>query len=100
MCERPLAHDRASPIEQAGLVLRRAPVDAGEPAYCLLSHCLVSHGPVLSCPTSHHDACRNLYLLALEGATSYWASVVASLPGHRSTFGARGTSARMVAPDR
>src|SRR4051794_23502684 len=31
-------------------------------------------------------------VLAPEGATSYWASVVASLPGHRSTFGARGTS--------
>src|SRR4051812_14956216 len=24
-------------------------------------YCLVSHGPVLSCRTSHHDACRNLY---------------------------------------
>src|SRR4051794_13327938 len=96
MCERPLAHDRASPIEQAGLVLRRAPVDAGEPAYCLLSHrllshrllshCLVSHGPVLSCPTSHHDACRNLY-----GRSR------ARLPtGHPSWPVCRGTDPRLV----
>src|SRR5215211_5327247 len=56
MGERPLAHNFASPIEQAYLVLCRAPVDAGEPA-----ECLISHGPVLSCPTSRHDACRNLY---------------------------------------
>src|SRR3954463_5733666 len=56
MRELPLAHNFASPIEQADLVLCRAPVDAGEPAKCL-----VSHGPVLSCPTSRHDACRNLY---------------------------------------
>src|SRR3954453_13337866 len=86
MCERPLAHDRASPIEQAGLVLRRAPVDAGEPAYCLLSHCLVSHGPVLSCPTSRHDACRNLY-----GRSR------AQLPtGHPSWPVCRGTDPRLV----
>src|SRR5271170_5146004 len=39
-------------------------------------------------------------VLALKGATSYWAFVVASLPGHRSNAGAQGTSARMVAPDR
>src|SRR4051794_25918597 len=37
MCERPLAHNRAGLIEQAGLVLCRAPVDAGEPAECLVS---------------------------------------------------------------
>src|SRR5215218_6823294 len=54
--ERPLAHNRASCIEQADLVLCRAPVDSGEPA-----ECLVSHGPVLSCHTSQHDTCRNLY---------------------------------------
>src|SRR3954451_7238726 len=56
MRELPLAHDVASPIKQADLVLCRAPVDASEPVYCL-----VSHGPVLSCRTSRHDACRNLY---------------------------------------
>src|SRR4051812_40084352 len=56
MRERPLAHNRANFIEQAGLVLCRAPVDAGEPA-----ECLVSHGPVLSSSTSHHDTCQNLY---------------------------------------
>src|SRR5689334_16071995 len=37
---------------------------------------------------------------ALEGATSYWASAVANLPGHKSKAGARGTGARMVAPGR
>ncbi len=37
-------------------------------------------------------------VLALTGATSYWASVVANPPGHMSTLGAQGTSARMVAP--
>src|SRR3954453_18002065 len=84
--ERPLAHDPASPIEQAGLVLRRAPVDAGEPAYCLLSHRLVSHGPVLSYPTSHHDACRNLY--GRSGARRP--------TGHPSWPACRGTDPRWV----
>src|SRR4051795_10844313 len=56
MRERPLAHNFARLVEQADLVLCRAPVDASEPA-----ECLISHGPVLSCPTSRHDACRNLY---------------------------------------
>src|SRR5215213_5415659 len=57
-----------------------------EPAYCLLSHCLVSHGPVLSYPTSHHDACRNLY--GRSGAR---------LPtGHPSWPACRGTDPRLV----
>src|SRR3954467_6653875 len=81
MCERPLAHNRARLIEQAGLVLCRAPVDAGEPA-----ECLISHGPVLSCPTSRHDACRNLY-----GRSR------ARLPtGHPSWPACRGTDPRLV----
>ena len=79
--ERPLAHDRAGFIEQADLVRCRAPVDAGEPA-----ECLVSHGPVLSCPTSRHDACRNLY-----GRSR------ARLPtGHASWPACRGTGPKLV----
>src|SRR5215218_4429036 len=81
MCERPLAHNFASPIKQAHLVLCRAPVDAGEPVYCLLSH-----GPVLSWPTSRHDAGRNLY-----GRSR------ARLPtGHPSWPVCRGTDPRLV----
>src|SRR5689334_5659547 len=81
MCERPLAHNRAFFIEQAGLVRCRAPVDAGEPAECLLSH-----GPVLSWPTSRHDACRNLY-----GRSR------ARLPtGHPSWPTCRGTGPKLV----
>src|SRR5215210_2382393 len=81
MRERPLAHNVASPIKQAHLVLYRAPVDAGEPVDCLLSH-----GPILSCPTSRHDACRNLY-----GRSR------ARLPtGHPSWPACRGTDPRLV----
>ena len=62
-------------------VISRAPVDAGEPAKCL-----VSHGPVLSCPTSRHDACRNLY-----GRSR------ARLPtGHPSWPTCRGTGLKLV----
>jgi hypothetical protein len=39
-------------------------------------------------------------VLALKGATSYWASVAANPPGHKSNAGARGTSALLVAPGR
>jgi hypothetical protein len=37
-------------------------------------------------------------VLALEGATSYWASVVANPPGHTSVFGASKRRASLVAP--
>src|SRR4051794_39644651 len=81
MRERPLAHNFARPVEQADLVLCRAPVDASEPA-----ECLISHGPVLSCSTSRHDACRNLY-----GRSR------ARLPtGHPSWPACRGTDPRLV----
>src|SRR4051812_29877468 len=81
MRERPLAHNFASLIEQADLVLCRAPVDASEPA-----ECLISHGPVLSCSTSRHDACRNLY-----GRSR------ARLPtGHPCEPACRGTDPRLV----
>src|SRR3954447_18619760 len=47
---------------------------------------LVSHGPVLSCPTSRHDACRNLY-----GRSR------ARLPtGHPSWPTCRGTGPKLV----
>ena len=48
--------------------------------------------------TGRHDACRSLYL-ALEGATSYWASTVANSSGHMSHHGARGTRWTVFAPD-
>src|SRR3954449_3523896 len=81
MRERPLAHNFASPVEQADLVLCRAPVDASEPA-----ECLISHGPVLSCSTSRHDACRNLY----------WRSRARLPTGHPSWPACRGTDPRLV----
>jgi hypothetical protein len=37
-------------------------------------------------------------VLALEGATSYWASVVANPPAHTSVFGASKRWANLVAP--
>jgi hypothetical protein len=43
-------------------------------------------------------ACPVASVLALEGATSYWASVVANPPGHRSSRGASGTGISPVAP--
>src|SRR3954470_14572985 len=91
--ELPLAHDLAGPIKQADLVLCRAPVDAGKPVYCL-----VSHG--LSPRASPSITARAGSCIGARGATSYWASVVASLPGHRSNAGARGTGAKMVDPGR
>src|SRR5215203_1813221 len=44
----------------------------------------------LPCHTSHRDGLP-IPVPALEGATSYWASVVANSPGHMSHHGARGT---------
>src|SRR3954463_12214675 len=45
---------------------------------------------VLPYHTSHHDSLP-IPVLALEGATSYWAVAVANLPGHKSNLGAQGT---------
>jgi hypothetical protein len=91
----PLPSDLARGVEKAGLVLLRAPIDGSEPG-CRL---VVSHGP---CPPVSHEPPRRLPgpVPALKGATSYWASAVASLPGHKSNAGASSTSARMVAPGR
>jgi PAS domain S-box-containing protein len=90
MRERPLAHDGAAAVEDAGLVLRGTPVNRGEPA-----HGVIGHGP---CAPVSHEPPRRLPepVSALGGATSYWASVVASLPGHRSNAGAHGTSAGLL----
>src|ERR671920_1284901 len=52
---------------------------------------------VLPCHTSHHDGLP-IPVLALKGATSYWASVVANSPGHMSNFGAQGTRGSVAAP--
>src|SRR3712207_956287 len=52
---------------------------------------------VLPCHTSHHDGLPGP-VPALEGATSYWASAVASPPGHMSHLGARGTGGRWLLP--
>src|SRR6478672_10313182 len=54
---------------------------------------------VLALPfhTSHHDGLPTP-VLALKGATSYWASVVANPPGHMSHHGARGTGGRWSLP--
>src|ERR671938_204888 len=51
--EIPLAHELTCGVEQADLVLLRAPIDTGKPAY--------GHDPCPPDDTSHHDACRSLY---------------------------------------
>src|SRR4051812_48774733 len=94
MWKRSLAPHFAGGIKNANLMLLRTPVDASKPAYCFIGHDL--------CPRRLHEPPRRLPepVLALKGATSYWASVAANRPGHRSNAGARGTSAQMVAPGR
>ena len=52
---------------------------------------------VLPCRTSHRDGLP-VPVLALKGATSYWASAVANSPGHMSHLGARGTGGRWSLP--
>src|SRR3954451_18284127 len=79
--EHPLADNLACGIEQADLMLLRAPVDAGEPAYRHLSH-----GPCPRCRTSRHDACRNLY----------WRSTARLPTGHPSWSACRGTGPTLV----
>src|SRR5829696_5205510 len=57
--------------------------------------------------TSRHDAGRSPYgrskarlpVRALEGATSYWACVMANSSGHMSHHGAQGTEWTLVAPN-
>src|ERR1700709_2541965 len=75
-------------------MLLRTPVDAGKPACCFIGHDLY--------PRLLYEPPRRLPepVLALKGATSYWASVAANRPGHKSNAVARGTSARLVAPGR
>ena len=94
MRKRPLALYFADTIENTNLVLLRTPVDAGKPAYCFIRHDL--------CPGLLYEPPRRLPepVLTLKGATSYWASVAANPPGHKSNAGAQGTSALLVAPGR
>src|ERR1700689_2047517 len=53
------------------------------------SHLSLTHGPSRRLPSP---------ALALKGATSYWASVVANPPGHMSRAGLQATGANLVAP--
>ena len=49
--------------------------------------------------TTHGPSRRVAFpVLALDGATSYWASVVANPPGHMSDSGASSTGVYLVAP--
>src|SRR6516162_9993905 len=66
-------------------MLFRTPIDGSEPCERLV----VDHDVP---PITHEPPQRfAVPVLALTGATSYWASVVASPPGHMSGAGARGT---------
>jgi hypothetical protein len=86
-----LSRDAAVGVENAGLVFLRTPIDSGKPTDRFLS--LSSRSTRAA--TTPADLCTGA-----RGATSYWASAVANLPGHKSNAGARGTGARMVAPGR
>src|SRR3954452_10882071 len=52
-------------------------------------------------PPGRHEPprCWPIPVRALEGATSYWACVVANSPGHMSHHGAHGTEWTLVAPN-
>src|SRR5919199_2658263 len=91
--EVPLAHDLAGSIEKADLVLLRAPIDASKPAYSA-----ITHDPY---PPGRHEPPRRLPIpvRALQGATSYWACIVANSSGHMSHDDAHGTGGRLVAPN-
>src|ERR687886_326731 len=91
--EVPLAHDLAGSIEKADLVLLRAPIDASKPAYSA-----ITHDPY---PPGRHEPPQRwpIPVRALQGATSYWACIVANPLGHMSHDGARGTGGRLVAPN-
>src|SRR4051794_37608366 len=88
--KRPLAHNLDRSIEKADLVRLRAPIDASKPAYDAIGHDRCPPG-MTRATTTPADPVR-----ALEGATSYWASVVAGPPRHMSRNGAQGTNTMMV----
>src|SRR4051812_50187505 len=52
-------------------------------------------------PPGRHEPprCWPIPVRALEGATSYWAGIVANASGHMSHHGAHGTEWTLVAPD-
>ena len=92
MGERMLSRSNAAlTIHNTNLVPFRAPVDAGKPPHGLLCHRTApsSYGPSRRLPSPGP---------ALDGATSYWASVVANPPGHWSKRGASSTGITLVAP--
>src|SRR6516162_7652511 len=62
----------------------RTPIDGSEPCERLVFDHDVP-------PITRATTTLAVPVLALTGATSYWASVVASPPGHMSGSGARGT---------
>ena len=80
MREFSLSCDDTLGIDNTCVVLFRAPVDASKPRKCSLepSH-LSLYTRAVTTPA--------VPVLALEGATSYWASVVANPPGHMSKQG-------------
>src|SRR6516225_2381249 len=65
-------------------MLIRTPIDGSEPCERLVFDHDVP-------PITRATTTLAVPVLALTGATSYWASVVASPPGHMSGSGARGT---------
>src|SRR6516164_7437116 len=65
-------------------MLFRTPIDGSEPCERLV----IDHDVP---PITRATTTLAVPVLALTGATSYWASVVASPPGHMSGSGARGT---------
>src|SRR3954453_22199287 len=52
-------------------------------------------------PPGRHEPprCWPIPVRALEGATSYWAGIVANSSGHMSHHGAQGTEWTLVAPN-
>ncbi len=90
MPEVPLSHDGPLLIENTHLVLFRA---QSTPT----NHAKVS-SVIVSLPFIRAVTTPAIPVLALEGATSYWASVVANPPGHMSVFGASKRGVSLVAP--
>jgi MFS family permease len=75
--KRLLSLDPTGSVKNANLLLLRAPVDCSKPAEGVIGHDLrsPSHEPPRRLPEPVFGA---------QGATSYWASVVANLAGHKS----------------
>ena len=87
----PLSDDAALCIDKTRLMSLRAPVDAGKPRKVLLGHRIL--------PTNARAATMPAVPVpGAQGATSYWASVVANPPGHMSNRGASSTGISLVAP--